>query len=53
MNPARSFGPALVSGEWQEFWLYVIGPVLGASLGALAYQAVRGDHPEPEADEAV
>src|SRR6478735_7734367 len=42
MNPARSFGPALVSGEWQDFWVYVAGPVLGAGLGALAYQAVRG-----------
>jgi MIP family channel proteins len=43
MNPARSFGPALASGEWHDFWIYVIGPVLGASLGALAYQLVRGE----------
>jgi MIP family channel proteins len=43
MNPARSFGPALVSGEWQDFWLYVVGPVVGAALGALVYQFVRGD----------
>jgi aquaporin NIP len=42
MNPARSFGPALAAGEWQDLWLYVVGPVLGAALGALAYQAVRG-----------
>jgi MIP family channel proteins len=42
MNPARSFGPALVSGEWTDFWLYVAGPVAGAALGALAYQLVRG-----------
>jgi MIP family channel proteins len=42
MNPARSFGPALAAGEWQDFWLYVLGPVTGAALGALAYQAVRG-----------
>ncbi len=42
MNPARSFGPALVSGEWADFWLYVAGPVAGAALGALAYQIVRG-----------
>jgi aquaporin NIP len=42
MNPARSFGPALVSGDWHDFWVYVAGPVLGAGLGALAYQAVRG-----------
>ena len=43
MNPARSFGPALADGEWHAFWVYVAGPVLGASIGALAYQAVRGD----------
>ena len=43
MNPARSFGPALASGEWQDFWVYVAGPVVGAALGALAYQAVRGE----------
>jgi aquaporin NIP len=42
MNPARSFGPALVAGEWRDFWLYVIGPIIGAALGALAYQLVRG-----------
>ena len=46
MNPARSFGPALVSGDWHDFWVYVAGPVLGAALGALAYQAVRG-HARP------
>ena len=46
MNPARSFGPALVSGEWHDFWIYLIGPILGATLGALAYQLVRGEHPE-------
>lgn len=42
MNPARSFGPALVSGEWHDFWVYVVGPPLGAIAGALAYQFVRG-----------
>lgn len=43
MNPARSFGPALAGWEWQDFWIYVIGPILGATLGALAYQLVRGE----------
>lgn len=44
MNPARSFGPALVSGTWTDFWVYLAGPATGATLGALAYQAVRGRH---------
>jgi aquaporin NIP len=43
MNPARSFGPALAAGEWHDFWLYVLAPVIGAALGAFAYQLVRGD----------
>ena len=54
MNPARSFGPALAAGEWQSFWIYVAGPVVGACIGALAYQAVRGDgpaHPPPTTPE--
>jgi aquaporin NIP len=44
MNPARSFGPALAAGEWESFWIYIVGPVVGAALGALAYQLVRGEH---------
>jgi aquaporin NIP len=47
MNPARSFGPAVASGEWRDFWVYIAGPVLGATLGAVAYQLVRGEHPAP------
>jgi glycerol uptake facilitator-like aquaporin len=43
MNPARSFGPALASGEWRDFWVYLAGPLIGAALGAGAYQLVRGD----------
>jgi aquaporin NIP len=49
MNPARSFGPALAAGEWTDFWLYVLGPLAGAAVGAFAYQLVRGDaEPLPE-----
>jgi aquaporin NIP len=51
MNPARSFGPALAAGEWKDFWLYVTGPVVGAIAGGLAYQLVRGDRPNPTAQE--
>jgi len=56
MNPARSFAPALVTGQWRDFWVYLAGPLIGAPLGALAYQLVRGEHPpiaavEPLAEE--
>ncbi len=37
-NPARSFGPALVSGEWADFWIYVVGPLIGAIVAASAYK---------------
>jgi glycerol uptake facilitator-like aquaporin len=32
-----------VAGEWTDFWVYLIGPVIGAALGAFAYQAVRDE----------
>ena len=41
MNPARSFGPALIAGQWDGHWLYWFGPVIGASIGALLYQFIR------------
>ena len=43
MNPARSLGPALVSGELHAFWIYIAAPLVGAALGGLAYQLVRGE----------
>jgi aquaporin NIP len=50
MNPARSFGPALVSGELHALWLYIAAPLAGATLGALVYQFIRAD-PEPEPEQ--
>jgi aquaporin Z len=35
-NPARSLGPAIVSGQWEGWWIYWFGPLLGALLAALA-----------------
>jgi aquaporin NIP len=53
MNPARSIGPALVSGELHDLWIYVVAPLAGALAGALAYQLVRGEHPAtPETEGA-
>jgi aquaporin NIP len=55
LNTARSLGPALVSGQWHDFWVYVAGPLVGAPAGALAYQFVRGEveREEPDGDGAV
>ena len=44
MNPARSLGPALAAGELDSLWIYLLAPLLGAALGALAYQLLRGEH---------
>jgi aquaporin NIP len=41
MNPMRSLGPALVSGDLHALWLYILAPIAGASLGGIAYQFVR------------
>jgi aquaporin Z len=35
-NPARSLGPAVISGQWEGWWIYIIGPVAGALLASLA-----------------
>ena len=52
MNPARSIGPALVSGNLHALWLYIVAPILGASLAALTYQFIRGEATgEPDAVE--
>jgi len=47
MNPARSFGPALASGTWTDFRIYVTGPIAGAALGAFAYQLIRTPQTPP------
>lgn len=47
MNPARSLGPALVAGIWDHHWIYWVGPMAGAALGALIYQWVRVPVSEP------
>lgn len=42
MNPARSFGPALVAGDWTAYWAYVAGPLLGAVLAVGCAWILRG-----------
>jgi aquaporin Z len=40
LNTARSFGPALIGAEWTDFWVYVVGPLVGAVAGWLVYAVV-------------
>jgi glycerol uptake facilitator-like aquaporin len=55
MNPARSLVPAIFAGgdPLASSWIYIIGPILGAALAALIYEAIRGseEYAKPVLDE--
>ncbi len=40
LNPARWFGPALVSGTFDDFWIWIVGPAIGAVLAGIAYDRI-------------
>ena len=56
VNPARTFRPGLIGGEWEDAWIYYVAPLLGAVLrlaGARRHRQgpdlVLGRHPAPQA----
>lgn len=50
LNPARAFGPALVSGEWSALGAWLIGPLLGAGLAWAVHEYVLAPAPEVKQD---
>jgi aquaporin-4 len=49
MNPARTLGPAIVSGYWNAHWIYWVGPIIGAVIAGLIMQYVFVKKAEKEA----
>ncbi len=42
-NPARSLGPAVISGAWQGWWVYWLGPLMGTLLGVAIFRCAGFD----------
>lgn len=45
VNPARTFGPDLIAGKWDDVWIFLTAPFVGGIVGAFGYR-VLGDRPD-------
>jgi len=48
MNPARTFGPAVVSGFWELHWLYWVAPIIGGIIAGVIMNYIFVNNAEPE-----
>lgn len=53
MNPARAFGPDIARGDLSTWWVYIVGPLVGAALATLVAQVLRGPAKAAEAQAAM
>ncbi|XP_062104752.1 aquaporin NIP2-1-like [Humulus lupulus] len=47
MNPARTLGPAIASGEYKGLWVYIVGPVMGTLMGSWFYKLIQLSERKP------
>ena len=47
MNPARAFGPELVDRQWDDWWVWYVGPLTGAVIAAALYELLYLRPPRP------
>jgi aquaporin NIP len=47
MNPARSLGPAIAGSDYASIWVYLLAPLVGATIAAVTYQYLRADAHQP------